>query len=197
MVELILGGARSGKSALAEKLATESRLAVTYIATAQAGDEEMTRRIAHHRARRPDHWDLVEEPLQLARVLQANAAPDRLLLVDCLTLWLSNLLFAGQAARQAEAGVAVDCPLLSAETASLLTTLPTLPGSILLVSNEVGLGIIPLGAMTRLFVDEAGRLNQRIAALADNVTFVAAGLPFMLKSTQVAADYERSPFSRP
>ena len=196
MVELILGGARSGKSALAEKLAIESRLAVTYIATAQAGDEEMTRRIAHHRDRRPGHWALVEEPLHLARVLQAQAAPDRLLLVDCLTLWLSNLLFAGQGAQQAEAGVAVDCPLLSAETTELLTTLPTLPGRILLVSNEVGLGIIPMGAVTRLYVDEAGRLNQRIAALADTVTFVAAGLPLTLKTTPVAADYERSPFNR-
>ena len=194
MVELILGGARSGKSALAEKLATESRLAVTYVATAQAGDEEMTRRIAHHRARRPGHWALVEEPLHLARVLQAQAAPDRLLLVDCLTLWLSNLLFAGQGAQQAEAGVAVDCPLLSAETTELLTTLSTLPGRILLVSNEVGLGIIPMGAVTRLYVDEAGRLNQRIAALADTVTFVAAGLPLVLKHTPTTADYERSPY---
>jgi len=181
MIELILGGARSGKSALAEQRAVASGLAVTYIATAQVGDGEMARRIAHHQQRRPKDWGLVEEPLHLARVLQAEAAPERLLLVDCLTLWLSNLLFQGQAGRQAEAGEAVDCPLLKEETDALLETLPTLPGRILLVSNEVGLGIIPLGAVTRLYVDEAGRLNQRIAALAQQATLVVAGLPLNLK----------------
>jgi len=181
MIELILGGARSGKSALAEQQAQDSGLAVTYIATAQAGDGEMARRIAHHQARRPTEWGLVEEPLHLAKVLAAKAAPDRLLLVDCLTLWLSNLLFSGEAGKQADAGQAIDCPLLTTEISTLLEQLPPLPGRIILVSNEVGLGIIPLGAVTRLYVDEAGRLNQRIAALADRVTFVAAGLPLVLK----------------
>ncbi|GAB2181063.1 bifunctional adenosylcobinamide kinase/adenosylcobinamide-phosphate guanylyltransferase [Denitratisoma sp. agr-D3] len=181
MVELILGGARSGKSALAEQRAVESGLAVTYIATAQAGDGEMVARIAHHRARRPAQWGLVEEPVQLADVLRRHAAEDILLLVDCLTLWLSNLLFQGRAAAQAEAGLAVDCPLLAEQTQALLDVLPSLPGRVLLVSNEVGLGIVPLGAATRLYVDEAGRLNQRIAALAQRVTFVAAGLPLVLK----------------
>ena len=194
MIELILGGARSGKSALAERLAAESGLAVTYIATAQAGDGEMAQRIAHHQARRPSNWGLVEEPLHLAAVLRAAAAPQRLLLVDCLTLWLSNLLFQGQAGRQAEAGEAVDCALLERELAALNECLSTLPGRVILVSNEVGLGIIPLGAVTRLYVDEAGRLNQRIAALADRVTFVAAGLPLVLKNTPTTADYERSPY---
>ena len=181
MIELILGGARSGKSALAERRAAESCLAVSYIATAQAGDEEMARRIAHHRARRPAPWALVEEPLHLAEALTMHAAADRCLLVDCLTLWLSNLLYAGAAARQAEAGEAVDCPLLAFETSALLDCLPQLTGRIILVSNEVGLGIVPLGAATRLFVDDAGRLNQSIARTAQRVTFVAAGLPLELK----------------
>lgn len=188
MIELILGGARSGKSNLAEQRAQESGLAVTYLATAEAvtsaTDPEMVRRIAHHKGRRPDHWGLLEEPLHLAEALKTHAAPDRLLLVDCLTLWLSNLLFQGKAAQQAEAGQAVECPLLAAETAALIQVLPTLPGRVILVSNEVGLGIIPLGALTRLYVDEAGRLNQRVAQVADRVTFVAAGLPMELKASR-------------
>ena len=181
MIELILGGARSGKSALAERRAAESGLEVRYIATAQPGDAEMARRIAHHQSRRPAHWTLVEEPLHLAAALAMQAASDRCLLVDCLTLWLTNLLYAGCAARQAEAGEAVDCPLLAFETAALLDCLPQLPGRVILVSNEVGLGIVPLGAVTRLYVDDAGRLNQAIARIAQRVTFVAAGLPLELK----------------
>ena len=181
MIELILGGARSGKSALAERRATESGLAVSYVATAQAGDAEMARRIAHHQSRRPPHWALVEEPLHLAAALTERAAPNRCLLVDCLTLWLTNLLYAGAAARQAEAGEEVNCPLLAFETAALLDCLPNLPGRVILVSNEVGLGIVPLGAATRLYVDDAGRLNQSIARIAQRVTFVAAGLPLELK----------------
>ena len=182
-IELIIGGARSGKSALAERRAAESGLAVTYIATARAGDGEMARRIAHHRARRPKHWALVEEPLHLAAALGEHAAAERCLLVDCLTLWLSNLLFAGAAARQAEAGAEVDCPLLSGETSALLDCLPQLPGRVILVGNEVGLGIVPLGAATRLYVDSAGRLNQALAGIAQRVSFVAAGLPLELKQS--------------
>ena len=182
MIELILGGARSGKSALAEQRARDSGLAVTYIATGAAGDAEMAARIAHHQMRRPAHWALLEEPLHLAATLRAHAAADRCLLVDCLTLWLSNLLLRGQAAQQAEAGDAVNCALLKNETIALFDCLPQLPGHVILVSNEVGLGIVPMGAATRLFVDEAGRLNQRIAALSARVTFVAAGLPLDLKS---------------
>lgn len=181
MIELILGGARSGKSALAEQRATESGLAVTYIATAQEGDAEMARRIAHHRSRRPPHWVLVEEPLHLAAMLMEHAAADRCVVVDCLTLWLSNLLFQGKAAQQVEAGEEVNCPLLAFETAALLDCLPRLPGRVILVSNEVGLGIVPLGAATRLYVDDAGRLNQSIARIAQRVSFVAAGLALELK----------------
>ncbi|MDK9702320.1 MAG: bifunctional adenosylcobinamide kinase/adenosylcobinamide-phosphate guanylyltransferase [Sulfuritalea sp.] len=181
MIELILGGARSGKSALAEQRAAESGLAVTYIATAQAGDAEMARRIAHHQARRAAHWELVEEPLHLAAALVDHAAVGRCLLVECLTLWLTNLLCAGNAARQADAGEDVNCPLLAFETSALLDCLPQLPGRVILVSNEVGLGIVPLGAATRLYVDDAGRLNQSIARIAQRVTFVVAGLPLELK----------------
>ena len=181
MKQLIIGGARSGKSLHAETLARASGLAVTYLATAEARDGEMQRRIAHHRERRPADWGCAEEPLHLAAKLRDLAAPDTCVLVDCLTLWLSNLLFAGRAATQAEAGEAVDCPLFAGETAALIETLPTLPGQIILVSNEVGWGIVPMHPVSRLFADEQGRLNQRVAAACDRVTLVAAGLPLTLK----------------
>src|SRR5574343_1554572 len=126
MRELIIGGARSGKSLLAEQRARDSGLQVTYLATAQALDGEMARRVAHHRARRPAEWGCVEETLHLPQRLRELAAPDTCLLVDCLTLWLSNLLFAGRAATQAEAGEAIDCPLLAGETAALIEALPQL-----------------------------------------------------------------------
>lgn len=169
MPELILGGARSGKSRFAERLAAESGLAVTYIATSQPLDGEMTERIAHHREQRPAHWTLVEEPLQLARVLRAQAAAERCLLVDCLTLWLTNLLMLDDAARLAE------------ERDALLECLDGLPGRILLVSNETGLGVVPLGELTRRYVDEAGWLHQAVAERAQRVTFMVAGLPMTLK----------------
>ncbi|HBC01400.1 bifunctional adenosylcobinamide kinase/adenosylcobinamide-phosphate guanylyltransferase [Stutzerimonas kunmingensis] len=169
MLELILGGARSGKSRFAERLAADSGLAVTYIATSQPLDGEMTERIAHHRERRPAHWTLVEEPLQLARVLREQAAANRCLLVDCLTLWLTNLLMLDDAARFAE------------ERDALLECLDGLPGRILLVSNETGLGVVPLGELTRRYVDEAGWLHQAVAERAQRVTFMVAGLPMTLK----------------
>ena len=151
------------------------------MATAQALDGEMTQRIAHHQARRPAEWGLVESPLDLAETLRRCAAPDVCLLVDCLTLWLSNLIFAGDAAAQAEAGKPIDCSLLTSEIQALVDALPQLPGRILLVSNEVGWGIIPMETVSRLFTDEQGRLNQRVAAVCDQVTLVAAGLPVQLK----------------
>ncbi|GLQ88496.1 bifunctional adenosylcobinamide kinase/adenosylcobinamide-phosphate guanylyltransferase [Dyella flagellata] len=171
MRTLILGGARSGKSALAERLAVDSGREVVYVATAQAGDAEMTARIAHHRARRPHQWLCVEEPIHLAGMLREYAREDRCILVDCLTLWLSNLL--GPA----------DESSFARERVLLLEALLTLPGELLLVSNEVGLGIVPLGELTRRFVDEAGRLHQAIAAVCERVVFVAAGLPLALKGT--------------
>ena len=181
MAELILGGARSGKSALAEGRARESGLRVIYLATAEARDEEMARRIAHHRARRPADWGLVEAPLYLAAALSRHAAADACLLVDCLTLWLSNLFFAGRAGRQAETGRAVDCALLTGEAQAVLDALPALPGRIILVSNEVGWGVVPMHPVSRSFADEQGRLNQRVAAACERVTLVAAGLPLELK----------------
>ena len=181
MKELIVGGARSGKSTLAEKRAGESGLRVVYVATAQALDGEMQRRIAMHQTRRPAEWGLAEAPLDLPDALRAHAAPEVCLLVDCLTLWLSNLLFAGAAARQAEAGEAIDCPLLAGRTQDLIDTLRDAPGRIVLVSNEVGWGIVPMHPVSRLFADEQGRLNQRVAAVCERVTLVAAGLPLALK----------------
>lgn len=185
MIELILGGARSGKSALAEKLAHESTLKVTYLATAQAGDAEMEARIAVHQQRRPAAWSLLEEPLNLASALRQLAAPNRCVLVDCLTLWLSNLIFQGDAWREIEAGKPVTCPLYHQQRQDFLQVLPKLPGQIILVSNEVGMGIVPLGPINRFYTDEQGRLNQAVARLADQVTFVVAGLPWVLKSTPV------------
>jgi len=184
MAELIIGGARSGKSAHAEKQALEAEtqgLRVIYVATAQAGDGEMQRRVRHHRERRPAHWPTVEEPLHLARVLQQQAAADTCILVDCLTLWLTNLLFSGQGAAQVEAGAALDCPLFQGEIQALVDVLPGLPGQVILVSNEVGWGIVPMERLSRAFADEQGRLNQRVAAVCQGVTLVAAGLPLKLK----------------
>ncbi|CAG0933439.1 MAG: Bifunctional adenosylcobalamin biosynthesis protein CobP [Rhodocyclaceae bacterium] len=181
MAELIIGGARSGKSALAEQRARESGLRVAYVATAQACDAEMARRIAHHRARRPDEWRCIEAPLALAAALREQAAADACLVVDCLTLWLSNLFFAGRAAALAEAGEAPVCALLEGEADALAEALPRLPGRTILVSNEVGWGIVPAQPLARAFADAQGRLNQRVAAACARVTLVAAGLPIELK----------------
>ena len=169
MIELILGGARSGKSRLAERLAGESGLPVTYIATSQPLDGEMSARIAQHRARRPAGWGLIEEPLALAAALRAQAAPDRCLLVDCLTLWLTHLLMLDDTAR------------LAAERDALLDCVAALPGRVLLVSNETGLGVVPLGELSRRYVDEAGWLHQALAERCGRVVFTVAGLPMTLK----------------
>ncbi len=169
MLELILGGARSGKSRLAERLAIESGLAVTYLATAQPGDGEMAARIAHHQARRPAGWALVEEPVRLMQALRDHAAENRCLLVDCLTLWLTNLLLLD------------DSSALTRERDALLDGIAGLPGRIVLVSNETGLGVVPLGELTRRYVDEAGWLHQALAERAQRVTFCVAGLPMILK----------------
>jgi adenosylcobinamide kinase/adenosylcobinamide-phosphate guanylyltransferase len=170
---LILGGARSGKSAFAEKLAIESGLNVTYIATAQIYDAEFGKRVEHHKVRRPEHWQTIEQPFNLAETLQTYAKVDRCVIVDCLTLWLAQCICPDCAPPEG-----VDW---AQERAALLETLPTLAGTILLVSNEVGMGIVPLGEINRQFQDEQGRLNQAIAQLADNVSFIAAGLPLTLK----------------
>ncbi|MBA1378933.1 bifunctional adenosylcobinamide kinase/adenosylcobinamide-phosphate guanylyltransferase [Pseudomonas brassicacearum] len=169
MLQLILGGARSGKSRLAEKLATETQLPVTYIATSQPLDGEMNQRVAQHRARRPAEWALVEEPLALARVLQENAATERCLLVDCLTLWLTNLLMLDDPER------------LIAEREALLDCISALPGEVIFVSNETGMGVVPLGELTRRYVDEAGWLHQALAERCQRVVLTVAGLPLTLK----------------
>ena len=164
---LVLGGARSGKSAFAESLVLRSGLRPLYLATAQALDEEMRRRVEHHRRGRGDAWTLVEEPLELSDALRAESRPDRAVLVDCLTLWLTNLLLAERD------------PVL--ESDRLLAVLTAPPGPVVLVSNEVGQGIVPTNALARRFVDEAGRLHQRLAAAAQSVVLVTAGLPQHLK----------------
>lgn len=173
MIELILGGARSGKSRYAEARAAALAGDVVYLATASAGDEEMARRIERHQSRRAGHWVTVEEPLELAGALQRHCALGRCVLVDCLTLWLSNILFDGDGG--------VDEARFARERSALLGCLPGLPGRVLMVSNEVGMGVVPMGAATRRFVDEAGLLHQDLATLSQRVVWVAAGLPQLLK----------------
>jgi adenosylcobinamide kinase/adenosylcobinamide-phosphate guanylyltransferase len=177
---LVLGGARSGKSAHAERLAAQSGREVVYIATGAAGDGEMAERIAHHRRSRPAHWVTVEEPLLLAGAIARHSKPSTVVLVDCLTLWLSNLMFSDGRAYP-DTGMLELPPLFGAQRAALLDVLAKPAGDVVLVSNEVGLGIIPMGAVSRAFVDEAGRLNQALAGVCEHVLFVAAGLPLALK----------------
>jgi len=164
---LVLGGARSGKSAYAERLVLESAPSALYLATGTAGDGEMAERIDQHRARRGAAWTTLEEPLDLCGVLAGQDRLERPVLVDCLTLWLSNLMHAG-----ADIG---------AETDRLTALLPRLAGPVVFVSNEVGLGIVPDNALAREFRDHAGRLNQAVAAAVDAVIFLVAGLPLQLK----------------
>lgn len=173
-IHLILGGARSGKSAYAEKLAAESGLPVTYIATAQVYDDEFKARVQHHKDRRPAHWQLVESPFHLAQTLQTHANANSCLIVDCLTLWLAQCI-CPDCAKPAQAN------LWQTEKKAMLDILPQLKVMVILVSNEVGMGIVPLGEINRQFQDEQGRLNQAVAAVADKVSFVAAGLPLQLK----------------
>lgn len=169
---LILGGVRSGKSRHAAEIAKATGCAVTVIATATAQDLEMTERIELHRAHRPKDWIVVEEPIRLAAALAAAASPSRIVIVDCLTLWLTNLLCGD------------DSAALQRESARLLELLPALPGDCVLVSNEVGFGIIPANALARRFADETGTLHQQLAALCDRVIFMAAGLPLSLKDRE-------------
>jgi len=178
-IQLVLGGARSGKSRFAEQAAKESGLDVVYIATATIYDDEMQQRIDRHINDRPSHWLTVEEPLQLAQVLQQYSRVDNCILVDCLTLWLSNVLMAEQDQQQADP---LGVKSFEIYKKDLLEILARLPGQVILVSNEVGQGIVPMGELSRRFVDEAGWLHQDIARIAQTVTLVVAGLPLQLKN---------------
>lgn len=171
---LILGGIRSGKSRLAERLARDSGLPVTYIATATPGDDAaMAARITAHRARRPAHWQTIEEPLRLAAALAEAATGRGCIVVDCLTLWLTNLLLADDPAQ------------LEREREGLLRQLAVTPGPVILVSNETNLGIVPLGELSRRFCDEAGCLHQELARHCERVIWTVAGLPQVLKGRPV------------
>ncbi len=164
---LVLGGARSGKSRYAERLATAMPRPWLYIATAEALDDEMRARIADHRQRRGEGWETLEVPLDLAEAVARAGGRYGVILIDCLTLWLSNLLLAGHD------------PV--AERGKLIQALKEAESPVIAVSNEVGLGIVPENALARRFRDEQGRLNMEVAAVADRVVLMAAGLPLKLK----------------
>jgi adenosylcobinamide kinase/adenosylcobinamide-phosphate guanylyltransferase len=168
---LVLGGARSGKSAFAERLVRGSARRHIYLATATAGDDEMAARISHHRVQRGDGWMTLEEPLELTQALAGASAGDSAVLVDCLTLWLSNVMHAG---RDAEV-----------ETRRLADWLGQAQNPVVVVSNEIGLGLVPETSLGRRFRDAQGRLNQAVAAAVPNVVFIAAGLPLRLKGQSV------------
>lgn len=165
---LVLGGARSGKSCFAEKLALNSGLEKHYLATGRAYDDEMRDRIAAHQVQRGEGWHTHEEPVALVEALRIADAPDRVILVDCLTLWVTNLMM--------EAEDTIDT-----QSAALVTQVAAMKARLILVSNEVGLGIVPENRMARAFRDHAGRLHQQVAAVATEVYFVAAGLPLKMK----------------
>lgn len=172
---LILGGARSGKSSLAEQLAKVSDQ-VTYVATATAFDAEMTERITRHQHQRPKDWQLIECPLLLSDALTKLSGSGQTVLVDCLTLWLNNQLY-----HQPEQ----DFTLARQQLAEAVMQFE---GELLLVSNEVGMGLVPIGELNRLFVDQQGWLNQQLATVCDQVIFVAAGLPLYLKRSPDATN---------
>ena len=173
MIEVVLGGARSGISRYAEQQAIASGLQVVYIATAEAGDDEMHSRIAHHRSQRPQHWLTVEQPVHLAQAIDDYASPQHCILVDCLTLWLCNVLFDKQGELQAD--------FYRRQSDTLLAALSGCKHRLILVSNEIGSGVVAADPLTRRFVDEAGFLHQKIAQVSDKVVLVTAGLPQILK----------------
>lgn len=168
-ISLVLGGARSGKSAFAERRIVATGLPRIYLATAQAFDAEMADRIEAHRTARGPDWQTVDAPLALPEAICRHAQPGQAVLVDCLTLWLSNLMLAERD--------------IGHETQALCQALGAAAGPVTLVASEVGLSIVPDNALARAFRDHAGRINQTVAALADDVHFVAAGLPLTLKGS--------------
>jgi adenosylcobinamide kinase/adenosylcobinamide-phosphate guanylyltransferase len=177
MIELILGGARSGKSRLAEHRAAALGKQVVYIATAQNLDGEMASRILHHQSRRPSQWATLEEPVALSKALQQHNQPDNVILVDCLTLWISNLLCLPPGPDQS----IHQTDIFTQQKSALIAQLQQQQSDVILVSNETGMGVIPMGELTRRFVDESGWLHQELAQIADQVTLVVAGLPHQLK----------------
>ncbi|WP_198263071.1 bifunctional adenosylcobinamide kinase/adenosylcobinamide-phosphate guanylyltransferase [sulfur-oxidizing endosymbiont of Gigantopelta aegis] len=175
MIELILGGARSGKSRLAEARITDnSPQKVIYIATATAYDDEMRTRIKHHQQRRPDHWQLIEEPIELGKIIQQYNQANTVLLIECLTLWLTNLLCHS------------DAEQFALQKKHFIEQLQHTQAEIILVSNETGMGVVPMGELSRRFVDEAGFLHQTLAQLSDRVTLVVAGLEHCLKQPKLS-----------
>jgi adenosylcobinamide kinase/adenosylcobinamide-phosphate guanylyltransferase len=181
-VILVTGGARSGKSAFAERLALESGREVFYIATCTAGDEEMAQRIREHRSRRPPSWTTVEEPLQPGAVMRERDGPGRLFLLDCLTLLVSNLLLqiAGRDGEQLPARPDVSDQILRAAD-ELAAVVASLEADTVVVTNEVGMGLVPDWPLGRIFRDLSGRVNQRFAALADEVYLMVCGIPLRVK----------------
>jgi adenosylcobinamide kinase/adenosylcobinamide-phosphate guanylyltransferase len=169
MKTLVLGGVRSGKSRHADGLARARGGTITVIATGSAQDEEMAARIEAHRRNRPPEWRVIEEPMRLAAALRAAASPTGTVIVDCLTLWLSNLMCCD------------DADAVGRETTRLFETLADVEGDCIFVSNEVGLGIVPVSALARRFGDEAGLLHQRLATLCDRVVLMVAGIPVYAK----------------
>ncbi|CUB02819.1 bifunctional adenosylcobinamide kinase/adenosylcobinamide-phosphate guanylyltransferase [Marinomonas fungiae] len=174
MKHLVLGGVRSGKSQFAERWIAEQRKQIVYIATSQVWDGSMAERIAKHQSYRPDHWHTIEEPITLADTLKkvASEQPESGVIVECCSLWLTNLLCAENEAQ------------LTQEREQFLAVLENYPLPVILVSAEVGLGIMPINALARRYGDEIGVLNQRMAQICDQVTLVTAGLPMTLKATQ-------------
>ena len=187
---LILGGARSGKSSYAESIAIESGKRLIYIATAKALDEETQQRVAHHKKQRSGlGWKTIEEPLALAACLKEWAKPDSIILVDCLTMWITNLLSEKEDNEEAHPPTFTSCKSggvclarLHKEVEALLACVNTLPCDVIFVSNEVSMGIIPMGELTRQYVDEAGRLHQQMARQVENVILMVAGLPHKIKT---------------
>ncbi len=169
-VTLVLGGARSGKSRYAENLLAPLARK-TYLATATAGDDEMAKRIAEHQGRRGEGWTTIEEPLEIADVVCAEGQAGRPLLVDCLTLWAMNFITAGRDGGK--------------EVTRLYEALNATPGPVVMVSNEIGLGVVPDNQLSRLFVDLQGQVNQLAAQAASRVVFVAAGLPLIMKDESI------------
>ncbi|WP_290700310.1 bifunctional adenosylcobinamide kinase/adenosylcobinamide-phosphate guanylyltransferase [Amphritea sp.] len=167
MIYFIIGGARSGKSSYAESLAKNNDSDVIYIATAQAYDDEMQGRIEQHKQQRPGEWPTFEEPLEISNVINNESYSHNCLLIDCLTLWLTNLLCADKN--------------IAGYKQQLLDALNNAKGDIILVSNETGMGVVPMGELTRRYCDEAGWLHQEVAALADQVVLMVAGIPVVIK----------------